>query len=96
MSRPVAAMAFAFAVMLGSSAAALADAGGNCGSAASAPGLPGASNENEPRSCDTGPIQQPEPSATPPAQDAEPSGASEIPQPPAPEPEPIPEPPPPQ
>ena len=95
MGRPIVIATLFFVVLLHSTGA-LADAGGNCGSAASAPDLPGASNENEPRSCDTGPIQQPEPTAVPPAPVVQPPGASEIPQPSAPVemPDPIPEPPP--
>lgn len=94
MSRSVVTAALLSGVLFYASAAALADAGGNCGSAASAPGLPGASNESEPRSCNADPIPEPGPAAEPPA--VEPPGASEIAQPSSPVdmPDPIPEPPP--
>ena len=72
-----------------------ADAGGNCGSAASAPVEPGASHEIEPRSCDEGSAYEPQ-TAQPPLPEADPPAAATPPQPSVPidGPEEVPEPPP--
>lgn len=79
MSRPFVTIVLVLGVLLCSSTALLAQVDGNCGSTATAPAQPGASNENEPRSCD-GAFEN-ETAAQPPMPDTQPSGEDTLPQP---------------